>query len=164
MKSLLTLALGVCSLLALTGVAAAHDSTPSQATLEAMGLSGIQSLSDREAMEVRGFGYYEPKSKSVAIAFGVSYAYVHGHGAKAATKDGYYSKGNYFATGKHHSYATLEYIRSGKHGGHMYGHHPHGGKHHGGGKGHGGGGHGGGHKKASSITAYAGGSAYARAK
>lgn len=154
MKSVLTFALA-CSVLAMAGVAQADNGMPSQSTLNAMGLSGMQVMSDSEATGVRGLGYYaySPKKSSV-IAYGKSYAYVSGHGAKAGTKDGYIAEGTYYAKGKHGSKAKIVVEKS-KHrrrGGGPKGPQPY---TNGGGK------KGGGHKQVKSVTVYAGG--YARA-
>ena len=160
MKSVLTFA-AACSMLALAGVAQADNGTPSQSTLDAMGLSGLQVMSDSEADSVRGFGYYgySPKN-SYVLAYGKSYAHVSGYGAKAGTKDAYYAEGTYYAKGRHGSRARIV-VKKGKHGG----------KGGGGPKGpqpttngggmNGGGNHGGGHKHVKSVMVYAGG--YARA-
>lgn len=162
MKSVLTIA-AACTMLALAGVAQADNSMPSQSTLNAMGLSGIEVMSDSEAESVRGFGYYgySPKKSSV-IAFGVSYAHVSGHGAKAGSKDGYYADGRYYAGGKHGSHAKIVVKKSkhrrGRRGGGSNGQVPYtnGGEN--------GGGHkGGGHKSVKVVKVYAGGYAHASA-
>jgi len=49
-------------------LASAEDGQPSQATLQAMGLSGMQVMSDAEAMSVRGQGF--------TFAGGLSWAFV----------------------------------------------------------------------------------------
>ena len=88
MKRCLIVVLAASMLVAFVGVARAELGMPSQATLRAMGLSGMQVMSDREAMNIRGMGYYSSRKKPTAIAFGISYAPVGGHyGASAGTID-----------------------------------------------------------------------------
>jgi len=108
MKSVLTIA-AACSMLAVAGIAQADSGMPSRSTLDAMGLSGLQAMSDYDALDVRGFGYYgySPK-KSTVIAYGKSYAHVSGHGAKAGSHDGYYAEGKHHARGRHGSHAKIE--------------------------------------------------------
>ncbi len=106
MKRCLIVVLAASMLVAFVGVAQAEHGMPSQATLRAMGLSGMQVMSDREAMGVRGMGYYSSREKPKAIAFGISYAKVSGHyGARAGTIDGFFAKGKYYAAGAHGSIA-----------------------------------------------------------
>lgn len=85
------------------------------ATLSAMGLSGVQVVSDAEAMEVRGMGYSHGK-KSSAKAFGISYAYLETGGGRyrsslgngsAGTLDGFLAKGSHYAGGEHLSEAVI---------------------------------------------------------
>ncbi len=102
MKACVTSLLSVGLLATLAGSAHAEQGLPSQAMLSAMGLSGIQVMSDSEALTIRGLGY---GGHSVAIAYGKSYANVGGYGAKAGSKDGFFAKGKYSAKGKHGSYA-----------------------------------------------------------
>jgi hypothetical protein len=119
MKRCFTVALAASLLVALGSVAQAAQGMPSQATLRAMGLSGMQVISDFDAMSIRGMGYQ--KSHSKAIAFGISYAKVSGHGAEAGSIDGYYAEGKHFAAGKHGSIAGKIVITKGgkrKHRGH----------------------------------------------
>lgn len=160
MKSVLTIAVA-CSMLALAGIAQADSGMPSQSTLDAMGLSGVQVMSDADALNVRGFGYYgySPKKSSV-IAYGKSYAHVSGHGAKAGSRDGYYAEGTYYAGGKHGSYAKIEVRKSKRRGGGPN-RPPRNGNHGGGNNGppHGGGGH----VKTKTVKVYAGGYAHASA-
>ncbi len=111
MKRCLTLALAASLLVALGSVAQAEQGMPSQATLRAMGLSGMQVMSDYDAMSIRGMGYQ--KSHSKAIAFGISYAKVSGHGAEAGSKDGFFAEGSHFAGGKHGSIAGKIVITKG---------------------------------------------------
>jgi hypothetical protein len=106
MKRCLIVVLAASMLVAFVGVARAEHGMPSQATLRAMGLSGMQVMSDREAMGVRGMGYYSSREKPKAIAFGISYAKVSGHyGARAGTVDGFFAKGKHYAAGAHGSIA-----------------------------------------------------------
>ncbi|MCH8839585.1 MAG: hypothetical protein IH831_02695 [Planctomycetes bacterium] len=181
MKRSLIVVLVASMVVAFVGVAQAEHGMPSQATLRAMGLSGMQVMSDREAMGVRGMGYYSSRKssrkKSTAIAFGISYAKVGGHyGASAGTIDGFFAKGKHFAAVKHGSKAgKVVIIYGGGHRGDGYGGGyggppkgspkktytkgkggpPQGPPHKGGGKG--------GGKKVKSIVVFAGGFAIAKA-
>ncbi len=123
MKRSLIVVLAASMVVAFVGVARAEHGMPSQATLRAMGLSGMQVMSDREAMNVRGMGYYSPRKSSrkkpTAIAFGISYAKVGGHhGASAGTIYGFFAKGKHFAAGAHGSIAGKVVIKKGGRGGH----------------------------------------------
>jgi len=121
MKRCLFVVLAASMLVAFVGVARAEHGMPSQATLRAMGLSGMQVMSDREAMGVRGMGYYSSREKPKAIAFGISYAKVSGHyGSRAGTVDVFFAKGKHYAAGAHGSIAGKVIISfdGGGHGGH----------------------------------------------
>jgi len=105
---------------ALSGSAVA-DNGISQATLQDMGLAGIELMSDADAMAIRGMGYdlgdHVPNSPSRhdrpwSLAFGVSYAEVEKDGrgdieGEAATLDGFISLGTYMASGEHFSEAGI---------------------------------------------------------
>ncbi len=118
MKRCLIVVLAASMLVAFVGVARAEHGMPSQATLRAMGLSGMQVMSDREAMGVRGMGYYSSREKPKAIAFGISYAKVSGHyGARAGTVDVFFAKGKHYAAGAHGSIAGKVIISFGGGGG-----------------------------------------------
>ncbi len=97
---------------------AVADNGISQATLQDMGLAGIQLMSDADAMAIRGMGYdggnHMPKpdkkaEKPWVLAFGVSYAKVDKDGrhgdASAGTIDGFIAEGKYMAMGEHGSEA-----------------------------------------------------------
>ncbi len=100
---------------ALSGSAVA-DNGISQATLQDMGLAGIELMSDADAMEIRGLGFNggghmpEPTTsdKPWTLAFGISYAKVkdgrHSQGS-AGTLDGFVAEGKYMAAGEHFSEA-----------------------------------------------------------
>jgi hypothetical protein len=107
---------------ALSGSAVA-DNGISQATLQDMGLAGIELMSDADAMEIRGLGYNgghntpEPPTsdKPWTLAFGVSYAHVgEGHYSQgsAGTLDGFIAEGKYKAAGEHFSEAGRTTIES----------------------------------------------------
>ncbi len=103
---------------ALSGSAVA-DNGISQATLQDMGLAGIELMSDADAMEIRGLGYQPPEpsngDKPWTLAFGVSYATVgsNHHGtASAGTIDGFVAEGKYKAMGEHGSEAGITKIES----------------------------------------------------
>jgi hypothetical protein len=103
---------------ALSGSAVA-DNGISQATLQDMGLAGIELMSDADAMEIRGLGYQPPApsggDKPWTLAFGVSYATVgsdrHGN-ASAGTIDGFVAEGKYMAMGEHFSEAGITKVKS----------------------------------------------------
>jgi hypothetical protein len=115
MKRCLTVVLAAGLFAAFVGIAQAENGMPSQATLRAMGLSGMQVMSDREAMNVRGMGY--TSSGSTAIAFGISYAHAGGYDASAGSLDGFFAKGNHYAGGAHGSIAGKVVITYGGGGG-----------------------------------------------
>ena len=112
-------------IVALSGSAVA-DNGISQATLQDMGLAGIELMSDADAMAIRGLGYdlstntpEPPRSdnKPWSLAFGVSYAEVeeNGHdwfGGEAATLDGFVALGKYMASGEHFSEAGITKVES----------------------------------------------------
>src|SRR5262245_43942117 len=62
----------------------AANGLPSRATLNEMGLGGLQIMSDAEGLAVRGQG---------AIAYGKSWAVVSAPGASAGSTNGYLSEG-----------------------------------------------------------------------
>lgn len=106
------------ALVALLSASAVADNSISQATLQDMGLAGIQVMSDADAMAIRGMGYnggnHMPKpdkkaEKPWTLAFGVSYATVekdhYGDEAAAGTLDGFIAEGKYMAMGEHGSEA-----------------------------------------------------------
>jgi len=167
MKRCLTVVMAASMLVAFVGVAQAKNGMPSQATLQAMGLSGLQVMSDSEAMNVRGLGYQSYGGKSKAIAFGVSYAHVGGHGGSAGSLDGFYAEGKHYAGGAHGSIAGKIVItkggkkrrRGGDNGGNWRNDSP---MPYGGG-GHGGGGHGGGGVQVKATIVFAGGFAHSSA-
>jgi hypothetical protein len=96
---------------------------PSQATLAAMGLSGMSVMSDVEALNIRGMGFSghskkgKGKSKSSARAWGSSFARVSGHGAEAGSQNGYDSQGRHFAAGANLSFAGKLIVSGGGGGG-----------------------------------------------
>ena len=105
---------------ALSSSAVAQNGLPSNAALEAMGLSGIQILSDSDAMAIRGMGYQPPhnphdggKDKPWSAASGLSYANVgdagvHGDsvsGTGAGTIDYAAAEGKFMAEVSHGSEA-----------------------------------------------------------
>jgi len=90
----------IALLAAFPALASAEDGRPSQATLRAMGLSGMQIMSDVEAAKIRGEGF--------AVAGGISWAYIGHHGGKippAAAFDFHFAFGRHYAAGGNHSYA-----------------------------------------------------------
>ncbi len=104
-------------IVALSGSAFA-DNGISQATLQDMGLAGIELMSDADAMAIRGMGWdgghdipKPPTSdKPWSLAFGISYAKVDGgyHSeASAGTVDGFVAEGKFMAAGEHLSEAGI---------------------------------------------------------
>lgn len=120
---------------ALSGSAKAENGAISSATLNEMGLAGMQMMSDADAMAIRGLGFsggdHMPKpsknDKPWTLAFGVSYATLQtgdgvavslngggGHGGydslgsgSAGTVDGFIAEGKYLASGSHLSEAKI---------------------------------------------------------
>lgn len=138
----------------LTGFASAEQGLPSESMLSAMGLAGMQVMSDEDALAIRGFGYdpwhgYGKNAKKpMATAYGHSYASISGHGANAYSEDGFHTKGKHKTGGKHKSHASLIVQKV---------------PHHGGGWGQESrGSHGGGHApRAKQVTVFAGGFSHA---
>jgi hypothetical protein len=89
-----------------SNVAVANDSAPNQDTLAAMGLSGMQVLSDSDALDIRGKGYFHKPASQVQI-WGSSNANVSKWGGSAESKNGYKASGKHFAEGSNHSYAGM---------------------------------------------------------
>jgi hypothetical protein len=136
---------------------------PSSETLSAMGLSGLNVISDDAGLAVRGFGY------NGASAYGQSFAVVAGHGAAAGSTNGYKANGKKKASGANLSFAGIEIKQSGGHngGGHNGGSYGSQGGYgsNGGGGSHGSGGsHGGYGGKSVKVFALSGGSSYGSIK
>jgi hypothetical protein len=121
----------------------ASAAVPSEATLAAMGLSGLEVMSDAEGLAVRGFGYRGTSAN------GKSFAVVSTKNASAGSQNSYSANGKKFSFGANESYAGVEIEVSGGHGG---------------GKGGKGGGHGGSKPQSISINAYGGGFSIAKTK
>ncbi len=107
------LALVVAALAAASQTFAA-EGRPDDATLAAMGLSGLNVISDDAGLAVRGFGYNGAK------AYGQSFAVVASHNAVAGSTNGYDAKGKKKAAGANLSFAGLEIKSGGGHGGGCY--------------------------------------------
>ena len=105
MKKLLACMPALALAVMMTGTAMAENGAVSGATMQEMGLGGMQVMSDQEAMTVRGKGFIVPGSAS--IAFGASYATI-GFGSSNSTGsiDGFLADGTYMAGGSHLSEAT----------------------------------------------------------
>ena len=111
MKKFIAILPALALVVALSGSAVA-DNGINQATLQDMGLAGIELMSDEDAMAIRGLGYQPPQpptgDKPWTLAFGISYAKVEG-GRKApgsaGTIDGFVAEGKYMAMGEHFSEA-----------------------------------------------------------
>ena len=97
---------------ALSGSAVA-DNGISQATLQDMGLAGIELMSDTDAMAIRGMGFdsgnHVPTpptgDKPWSLAFGISYATIGTSNSSAGTVDGFIAEGKFMAAGEHLSEA-----------------------------------------------------------
>ncbi len=106
-------------IVALSGSAFA-DNGISQATLQDMGLAGIELMSDADAMAIRGMGFdgggYIPKpptsDKPWSLAFGISYATVEKDRASAGTVDLFVAEGKFMAAGEHLSEAGFVKVRT----------------------------------------------------
>ena len=109
MKKLSVCMSAVALMIALSGSAKAENGAIDRATLNAMGLAGINLLSDDAAMEIRGLGY-----KPGSLAFGISYAKTGGKGGSAGTLDGFLAKGRYMAMGEHLSEAGTSVTKTDK--------------------------------------------------
>ena len=103
----------------------AAEGVPSDATLAAMGLSGLNVISDSEGLAVRGMGW--------TSAYGQSFAVVSIKGATAGSTNGYKASGKKQASGENFSFAGVEVKHGGGHGGGGYGNQSYGGGGHGGG-------------------------------
>jgi len=111
MKKFLVCLPALALVIALSSSAQAENGTVNSATLQAMGLGGMQVMSDSQAMNVRGMGWFN--NKSASLAFGGSYANVgsiaiQGQGLQglgAGSIDGYIADGRFMAEGSHLSEA-----------------------------------------------------------
>ena len=117
-------------IVALSSNALAENGSVSEQSLQAMGLAGIQVLSDDVAMTIRGKGFngggHHPPApptggeKPWTIAFGVSYAHVGDvgydgwelSGTGAGSIDGFIAEGKFMAQGEHFSEAGKTYTKS----------------------------------------------------
>lgn len=100
--------------LVLAALAAAYPAfaaggRPSDETLAAMGLAGLNVISDDAGLAVRGFGY------NGASAYGQSFAVVSSKGAMAGSTNGYKASGKKKAAGANLSFAGVEVKKSGGH-------------------------------------------------
>ncbi len=108
MKKLSVTLPALALVVALSGSAMAENGAISTATLNEMGLAGIELMSDEAAMEIRGQGFLADHSAS--LAFGLSFASVdHENGANgsALTIDACLADGKYMAMGSHLSEAVI---------------------------------------------------------
>jgi len=116
MKKLSVYMSAVALMIALSGSAMAETSTINTATLKAMGLAGIELLSDSDALEIRGFGYTPrpPRhSKPWSMAYGNSHATTGGRkgGPSAGSRNGFKAVGKYMAMGDNYSEASTTTIK-----------------------------------------------------
>ena len=82
--------LAVALLAVCPALASAVDGVPSQATLSAMGLSGMEIMSDEEGMAVRGQGF--------TFAGGLSWAQIGGGFPNAASVNVSFAGGDYWSS------------------------------------------------------------------
>jgi hypothetical protein len=129
---------------AATASVRAAEGVPSEGTLAAMGLAGLNVISDNEGLNIRGMGY------NGTSAFGQSFAVVSIKGATAGSTNGYKASGKKVAGGANLSFAAAESKSGGGHGGGGHGNDCYDDCGHGGGYG--------GKPKAVSVKAIAGGS------
>jgi hypothetical protein len=95
MKTLLSIA----SVLVLSAAPAmAGEGRVSNQSLAKMGLSGMQTMSDAQGMQIRG--------TSIAVVAGISYAHISGEGGSAGSVNGYFAAGNHSASGANLSAAA----------------------------------------------------------
>ncbi len=106
-------------IVAVSGSAVA-DNGISQATLQDMGLAGIELMSDADAMAIRGMGFeFENRvpnpplgDKPWSLAFGISYATVESGKSDAGTVDLFVAEGKFMAAGEHFSEAGITKVES----------------------------------------------------
>jgi hypothetical protein len=113
MKKLFVTLPALALVVALSGSAMAENGAISSATLNEMGLAGIEVMSDKAAMEIRGQGFLTDHSAS--LAFGLSFASIShedGVSASAGTIDGFLADGKYMAMGSHLSDAVITKVDS----------------------------------------------------
>lgn len=143
---------------AATSSARAAEGVPSDDTLAAMGLAGLNVMTDNDGLNIRGMGYFG------SSAFGQSFAVVSIKGATAGSTNGYKASGKKVAAGSNLSFAGAEVSKSkggnhgGGHNGGSYGNNSYGSNGGGGSYGGHGGNHGGSKPKTISVRAFAGGS------
>jgi len=119
------LSLLAAALVCVAGTNAVASDEISTATLSSMGLSGLQVMTDSQALEVRGMGYVGSRNsyrnrhdnhkkqaeKPWAAANGKSWASVEIDGYKeeagAGSHNSYAAEGKYFAGGQNYSEAAL---------------------------------------------------------
>ena len=110
-KILMTLAV-VCLCAA---PAFADNGTLSASTLDAMGLSSIQVMSDSDALAVRGMGgdWNEHALRgSFVKVWGGSEAEIDQPGFDAESENGYFAMGQHFAQGANESVASITKVQS----------------------------------------------------
>ena len=109
------LVLPALAVMCLASSVQADQSAIDSATLSAMGLSGVQVVSDAEAKNVRGMGYrygnYGVKT------YGHSYANISTRRGgnlrfETGTEDGFESRGRYLSGGQHASEAYVDYVKT----------------------------------------------------
>lgn len=108
MKKLTVLVPALALAVMMSANALAENGAVSEATMQEMGLGGMQVMSDQEALAVRGKGFLVPGSAS--LAFGASYATIGNGGILSPNStgavNGYLADGTYMAGGSQLSEAT----------------------------------------------------------
>jgi hypothetical protein len=103
MKTLLSIA----SVLVLSAAPAmAGQGHVSNQSLAKMGLSGMQTMSDAQGMQIRG--------TSIAVVAGFSYAHISGEGGSAGSVNGYFAAGHTSASGANLSAAASGDVKIGE--------------------------------------------------
>ncbi len=108
MKTLSVTLPALALVVALLGSAMAENGAINSATLNEMGLAGIELMSDEAAMEIRGQGFLVDDSAS--LAFGLSFALVDHENelnGEGLTIDAFLADGKYMAMGEHLSKAVI---------------------------------------------------------
>ncbi len=108
MKTLSVTLPALALVVALSGSAMAENGAISTATLNEMGLAGIELMSDEAAMKIRGQGFLVDDSAS--LAFGLSFAsveYDNDLEGEGLTIDAFLADGKYMAMGEHLSKAVV---------------------------------------------------------
>lgn len=120
MKKLMVCVPALALAVVLSGSAFAENGSIGDTTLNAMGLSGIQVMSDSDASDVRGHGY-RPSKKPWNRTYGSSSSSINiNHRSRrfgsirfnTRTRDGFRAEGRYRSGGMHASESYFDIVRS----------------------------------------------------